>query len=116
MISLPGATVRPPGHRGQEERPGHDDSSLPSHSSYSQVRKYLTGCWSSENISFHLRRIGPTANVSPSRPLGEIFNKFNLWGNFLLQLTRRVNIFTVTLCDGHGSIFGTLIGIESTGI
>ena len=30
---------------------------------------------------FHLRRIGPALNVSPSRPLGEIFNLFYLWGD-----------------------------------
>ena len=29
---------------------------------------------------FHLRRIGPALNISPSRPLGEIFHSFYLWG------------------------------------
>ena len=27
-------------------------------------------------------------------------------GEFLLQLTRRVNIYRDYVCDGHGSIFG----------
>ena len=79
MTFLPGPAVRPAGHRGQEEGGGHDDSSLPSHSSHPQVGKYLTE--TDHQKIFHLRRIGPALNVSPSRPLGEIFNLFYLWGD-----------------------------------